>query len=145
GNIGFAALTIGGRPQLVRVSPTTGGTPVGMIGDGSVGIRGLAIAVPAPHASVTANQRAGRDGDFVSGLYHDLLSRTVDNDGLSFFLLPIANARNALLVPMAMAFVTSGEYRSHLISDDYSKFLGRAASTGEAAFWSSQLERGRTV
>jgi hypothetical protein len=47
-NTGYAALTVSGMAQLIRVSLVTGPSPVGMIGDGSVGIRGLAVVISPP-------------------------------------------------------------------------------------------------
>src|SRR5262249_4192203 len=56
-NTGYAALTVGGVPQLIRISLTTGPVPVGTIGDGSVGIRGRAV-LPPPVAGLFAVTRA---------------------------------------------------------------------------------------
>jgi hypothetical protein len=47
-NLGYAALTVNGTAQLVQVSLATGPSPVGPIGDGTVGVRGLSIAIPPP-------------------------------------------------------------------------------------------------
>jgi hypothetical protein len=48
GNIGWAALTVNGAAQLIRVSLSTGPSPVGPIADGGVGICGLTIAALSP-------------------------------------------------------------------------------------------------
>src|SRR5262245_42703979 len=46
-NTGYASLTVGGTPQLVRISLTTGPAQVGLIGAG-VGVRGLAVVILPP-------------------------------------------------------------------------------------------------
>ena len=47
-------MTVGGAPHLVRLSLTAGATLVGPIGDGTVGIRGLALFTPPPASTVFA-------------------------------------------------------------------------------------------
>jgi hypothetical protein len=59
-NTGYAALSVGGTAELVRVGLTTGPSPVGTIGDGSVGIRGLAGAPPGPVEDAAAGREPGR-------------------------------------------------------------------------------------
>ncbi len=71
-NTGFAALTVGGMPQLIRISLATGPSPVGIIGDGSVGIRGLAVVIPPP-APIPTNPPPTTDSLFAVTKTNDLL------------------------------------------------------------------------
>jgi hypothetical protein len=52
-NTGFASVTVNGAPELIRVSLTTGPSPVGPIGNGSIGIRGLTVAALPPPPSTS--------------------------------------------------------------------------------------------
>jgi hypothetical protein len=56
-NTGYAAVTANGVAELIRVSLSTGPSPVGEIGNGSVGIRGLTVAALSP-----PNQSSGPPG-----------------------------------------------------------------------------------
>jgi photosystem II stability/assembly factor-like uncharacterized protein len=96
------------------------------------------------------------NGTFVTGLYHDLLSRQADNSGFVGFISTVDPARFSFLQPIAQAFVTSGEARADLISNGtitsqhptatgyYPTLLGRAASAGEIAPWLQALQQGAT-
>src|SRR5262249_17417306 len=54
GNTGFASVTVGGAPYLVRLSLTAGSSLVGPIGDGSIAIRGLPLSTPPPASTLFA-------------------------------------------------------------------------------------------
>jgi hypothetical protein len=77
-NTGFAAVTSGGRSQLVGVSLSAGPFPIGPIGDGSVGVRGLAVFVP-PSPPPPPPPPAPSPGDAVI-----LFAATRTNELLSF-------------------------------------------------------------
>lgn len=79
--------------------------------------------------------QAGEDQAFVTGLYQDLLGRAPDAGGLGYFTSLVAPAREAALPPTTSVFVNSPEYRNNLVSDYYTRFLGRSAGTGDLAYW----------
>jgi hypothetical protein len=96
------------------------------------------------------------NGRFVTGLYHDLLSRTADTNGFLGLDSSLDALRPSLLPSMAQAFVTSNEARADTIYNGaitaqhptptgyYETLLGRAASPSEIAVWLQDLNQGAT-
>src|SRR5262249_52298238 len=54
GGTGYASVTVGAAPYLVRLSLTAGPSLVGPIGDGPTAIRGLALFPPPPASTLFA-------------------------------------------------------------------------------------------
>jgi hypothetical protein len=79
---------------------------------------------------------------FISGLFHDLLGRAADGNGISFFSPPLYNAETPLLPAVLLRFVNAQPYYATLAGDPtngfYVRFLGRKATNDEANFWGNQ-------
>jgi hypothetical protein len=96
------------------------------------------------------------NGHFLTGLYHDLLSRQADTDGFLGSDSGLETLRSSFLQPTALNFVTSDEARADTIYNGaitaqhpaatgyYATLLGRAASPGEVAVWLQDLKQGAT-
>jgi uncharacterized delta-60 repeat protein len=84
------------------------------------------------------------DGQFVSGLYQDLLKRSADFAGAAGFQQAVDSARDQALTPVAASLVTSAEGRSDLISRFYSQYLGRTPSAAEISPFVAALQQGVT-
>jgi photosystem II stability/assembly factor-like uncharacterized protein len=90
------------------------------------------------------------NGRFVSGLYHDLLSRRADVSGFLANLSGMDVARGQALQPVAQAMVTSPEGRGAFIYNGttdtglYRSLLNRPASTAEITIWVQALQQGAT-
>jgi hypothetical protein len=88
------------------------------------------------------------NGHFITGVYHDLLSRTADTGGFLGFLSSIDSARFAQLPATALSFVTSDEARGDTIFNSinntglYESLLRRTASASEVNYWLGQLKQG---
>lgn len=116
--------------------------------------------VPGDRVTGTFAMNTSDDGNFVAGLYRDVLGRTPDAGGLTAFVGPIDAARNALLANRAMAFIASPENLGLFVRRMYSandapaqgagymqplaSLLQRAAAAtaGEVNMWVSQLQSG---
>lgn len=82
---------------------------------------------------------------YVSGLYHDLLGRPVDDFGISAFASQLDQARRPVLNAIAQDFVTSTEERGKVIRDAYLTFLGRGASQNEVNLWLRAFASGQSM
>jgi hypothetical protein len=77
---------------------------------------------------------------FVDGLYQDVLDRSADSAGESFWTDALAAGRET--IPSAIhAFINSTERHMILVDALYSDFLNRPPDAG-AQFWVQQLDQG---
>ena len=100
-------------------------------------------------AVVTIQDTFPTDNDeFISGLYHDFLGRPADSAGLSYFLNPLLSAQTPQLPGVIARFVNSIGYDETLVGDPtngyYAHYLGRPATTAEAAYWGNAILQGQT-
>ena len=88
------------------------------------------------------NDHGGRGAGWVSGMYHDLLGRAADSQGLEAWV----HALNSGVDPaaVAMGFAASRERETEKISNDYQQLLGRAATEPEIGAWVNAFEHGMT-
>jgi uncharacterized delta-60 repeat protein len=84
------------------------------------------------------------NGQFVAGLYQDLLQRPADAVGAAGFQQAVDSARVQDLTPIAGGFVTSAEGRSDLVAHYYSQYLGRTAAAAEISPFVAALQQGVT-
>jgi Domain of unknown function (DUF4214)/Beta-propeller repeat len=84
-----------------------------------------------------ASLSGGSLNGFLSLLYTDVLHRTVDSAGLSFFQQE-ANS-GASRQSMALQIITSPEASQLLVSNDYQEILSRPADSGGLAYWTNLL------
>jgi hypothetical protein len=91
---------------------------------------GIAGEIPGDRFTMKFVMNTSDDGLFVSGTFHDVLTRTSDFQGFINGLTPVDAARFALLPSFANRFLLSGEYFTDLVKGWYQKYLGRAADPG---------------
>jgi hypothetical protein len=77
---------------------------------------------------------------WLNGIYQDLLGRSIDATGLTFWTSQLSGGASAFAV--AAGIETSVERDSIIVAQDYLRFLNRSASTAEIDFWASQMEKG---
>jgi hypothetical protein len=79
----------------------------------------------------------------VVGAFQDVLHRTADDSGLSYWTQQITGG----LAPSQFAsdLTHSDEYyATNVIAPDYQKFLGRNADTAGVGYWTNQMQQGLT-
>lgn len=81
---------------------------------------------------------------FVSGLYHDLLGRSVDPDALAHFERSLDEVRTPALQQIATEYVASPESRANAIRQFYERTLKRAPLAQETVYWLQALYLGAT-
>lgn len=81
---------------------------------------------------------------FVSGLYHDLLGRSVDPDALAHFERSLDEVRAPVLQQIATDYVASPESRANTIRAFYEQTLRRAPQAQEIVYWLQALYLGAT-
>jgi hypothetical protein len=75
--------------------------------------------------------------DFVSQVYTDLLHRTADSGGLSFWSGQIDGGQSPYEVVLSIE--SSGEYRTDLVEQMYQTYLHRSADPGGLSYWVGEL------
>lgn len=81
----------------------------------------------------------GTDQGFITGLYHAVLNRgNATTADLAYWETVLDSGASRASV--AIAFVTSQEYRADVVKNDYTTFLNRAADPGAVTFWVSALD-----
>lgn len=125
------------NPRTVQGNQTVNLTLSGVAG-------GATLGTPASAILTIVDNNVGDDVAFISGLYHDLLGRAADAGGLQAFQLMVDTARNPIHAQFALAYTTSAERRSDLVTADYIKYLGRTPSAPEVAGWLAVLQQGET-
>lgn len=80
----------------------------------------------------------------VARLYLDLLGRTADTAGLSYFTAALASGQMTR-AQVAATVVGGNEYRVHEVTGAYSQLLRRTPDGGGLAYWSSVLASGGTI
>ncbi|HJT34392.1 MAG TPA: DUF4214 domain-containing protein [Pirellulales bacterium] len=82
--------------------------------------------------------QGGTDQGFITGLYADVLNRgNASTADLAFWETVLDSGASRASV--ADAFLTSHEYRTHLVQNDYLTFLNRAADPGGLTTWLNAL------
>ncbi|HEX5444031.1 MAG TPA: DUF4214 domain-containing protein [Pirellulales bacterium] len=82
----------------------------------------------------------GSDPAWVTGMYHDLLGRSPDAQGLQYWTARLQSGESHFGV--ALGFAASPEREALVIDGDYRELLGRPASQAETASWVNQLASG---
>ncbi|HJT36411.1 MAG TPA: DUF4214 domain-containing protein, partial [Pirellulales bacterium] len=82
----------------------------------------------------------GSDPAWVSGMYHDLLGRAPDAQGLQYWTARLRSGESHYGV--ALGFAASAEREALVIDADYRAFLGRSADQAEVASWVQQFAAG---
>ena len=82
----------------------------------------------------------GTNAGFVGALYRDILRRSVDPAGQSYWLglLQSGHSRNEVVTRL----LHSNEGRGNVITDTFNRYLRRPPTAAEAAFWTSALNNG---
>lgn len=86
--------------------------------------------------------RGGTNQGFVTGLYADVLNRSASTAELAVWETALDSG--ASRAGVAVAFLTSQEYRTDLVQNDYTTFLHRAADADGLAHWVNALNAGAT-
>lgn len=83
------------------------------------------------------------NANYVTAVYHDVLGRAPDADGLAYWT-DLLNQGTAIS-SVAEAIAHSAEYYANsVIKPDYLKLLGRAADSQGLIYWTTKLEAGLT-
>jgi hypothetical protein len=91
-------------------------------------------------AEYYANRGGSTPQGFVTALYGDLLGRTPDAAGLAMWTNALGSGMSRQQV--AMAVLSSQEWRNGLVAAYYEAYLGRPADTGGLVFWTTQMANG---
>ncbi len=121
--LGLAVTGVVGGAGAASAAPAAGS---------ALGLTALA-ATTDPTAAVTA---------YVTAVYRDLFRRTPDAGGLQDWTSRLLGGTPRGAV--ANAITSSAEFRSGLIRESYSAYLGRAPEAAGAAFWLDRLIGGYT-
>jgi hypothetical protein len=79
---------------------------------------------------------------YVTGLYNQVLNRAPSQSELDGWVNALNGGESRMAV--AVAFLTSTEYRTDLVQNDYSLYLGRAADANGLTNWLNALQAGAT-
>ena len=82
----------------------------------------------------------GTGAAWVQGMYHDLLGRNPDSQGLAYWEQQLNQGASPQAV--ALGFAASPERAGQHIATDYWTYLGRAASPQEVNYWVGQFRQG---
>jgi hypothetical protein len=80
------------------------------------------------------------NANWLTSLYHDLLGRAPDTNGLNGWLNALANGTTPSQV--ALAFSTGQERETIVITQDYLSFLQRVPEAGAVSYWLGQFQQG---
>jgi hypothetical protein len=86
--------------------------------------------------------RGGTNQGFLTGLYADVLNRSASTAELAVWETALDSGASRANV--AVAFLTSQEYRTDLVQNDYATFVLRAADADGLAHWVNALNAGAT-
>jgi Domain of unknown function (DUF4214) len=86
--------------------------------------------------------QGGTNQGFVTGLYQEALNRQPSNVEVAGWETALDNGESR--VDVSAAFLTSQEYRTNLVEDDYMTFLQRQADPGGLQTWVGALNAGIT-
>ena len=84
----------------------------------------------------------GHGSGWVSGMYENLLGRSPDDAGLSYWVNALESGANPISV--ALGFAASREREAMQVTDDYQELLGRAPGAAEINSWVAAFENGVT-
>ncbi|HET6882973.1 MAG TPA: DUF4214 domain-containing protein [Pirellulales bacterium] len=80
------------------------------------------------------------DASWIAGMYQDLLGRTVDGPGLSYWLTQLQ--AGATRYEIALGIAMSPEREAMVVTGDYQTYLGRGANAAEISYWVNAFEFG---
>lgn len=86
--------------------------------------------------------KGGTDQGFITGLYADVINRSASTADVAFWETALASGASRASV--SIEFLTSQEYRTDLVENDYLTFLLRAADPDGLATWVNALNAGAT-
>lgn len=102
--------------------------------------------VPATLCYLPGQPGDGTDATFVRNLYREVLGRDPDASGQAFWLGFLASGGPAGALAqqhvMVQDFLSSTEYRAHLVNCFYENFLHRAADSGGQQYFVGQIGAG---
>jgi hypothetical protein len=78
--------------------------------------------------------------DYIASLYHDVLQRTPTSTELQVWAQPLASGITRSQV--ASILINSPEHRAQVITEDYTKYLGRAPEPAAISAWQGFLAMG---
>jgi hypothetical protein len=82
----------------------------------------------------------GTDASWIAGMYQDLLGRTVDVPGMSYWLTQLQAGESRYEIALGIA--RSPEREAIVVANDYQTYLGRSASSAEISYWVNAFEFG---
>jgi Domain of unknown function (DUF4214) len=95
------------------------------------------LATPEYYQRVGGTNKA-----WVDSLYKQVLNRSADSVGESYWLQALAAGQSRAAV--AYGFTASSEHEQDLIQADYQLYLGRSASSAEVSAWLTDIQHGLT-
>jgi uncharacterized protein (TIGR03118 family) len=84
----------------------------------------------------------GTNNGFLTALFQDALGRAVDANGQTFFNQEFAN--NVPLSTIASQVISSAEFQTDLVKNDFQQILHRAADNTGISFYIGLLQQGQT-
>jgi hypothetical protein len=139
----FASIVTAAYQQYLHRNTDPGGVAywVGRLQSGLADEQLEANLLASPEyiaANGGVNGQAGQG--WVVGMYRDLLGRTADPGGLSYWTNQIAAGTSPFSI--AIGFAASQERESTRINSDYQQFLDRQVDPGGLNFWLAQFVQG---
>jgi len=105
--------------------------------DGTQPNNAITLDTNVTTTALTAHQK------YVTAVYEDVLGRSPDAGGLSYWSNLLD--QGAAIASVATAIAHSAEYyQNFVIAPDYVKLLGRVADAAGLAYWTSQMQAGLT-
>ena len=98
------------------------------------------MLISSPEYYFMPTKGNGTDTQFVTSMYHDVLGRSVDSDGLKFFTGLLAQGVSRASVVSIV--VLSTEHLQTTVQGYYQHYLSRNTDPGGLNFWVAQLQRG---
>lgn len=89
------------------------------------------------------NRFGGANEAWLRGVYHDLLGRDADQNGLQYWLAQLKAGMSTNSI--ALGFTTSDEWLTDRVTALYNDFLGRAPETFGLNYWVNVLKAGGTT
>jgi photosystem II stability/assembly factor-like uncharacterized protein len=83
----------------------------------------------------TATTLAGNDANWINAVYQNVLGRAADSGGSANYLQVLSQAESISRAGVVQGFLSSAEYRAHVITATYVTYLQRAPAGQEIALW----------
>jgi hypothetical protein len=101
------------------------------------------IVAPSRVVVTIDNSNATDSEKYVSQVYHDLLARGVNGDGLAYWSNLLDSGVDRSIVARELSH-SPEYYQTNVIVPAYRQFLNRAADQGGLDYWTAQLQGGLT-